>query len=597
MHTEQKLNRLRALMKKAGVQAYVVLSTDPHTSEYVPDCWQRRRWISGFTGSAGDVIVTTTAAAFWTDSRYFLQAANELSGSGILLMKQGETGTPDMAKWLSSKLRKGAKVGVDPAIMSHGQYMDLRAALAERGLRLVSIRKNLVDALWTDQPPMPVDTIQIHPVKYAGERFQAKLKKLRAAMADMDTKAHIITTLDSIAWLFNIRGTDVAYNPLAIAYAIVTDRQAILYTAPAKVTPKLIRAFGKQVQIRPYGEFRKGLKRLAERRQRIWVDSATVNQWVVDTLGTKANLLKKDSPIAMMKACKNPIELQGAHNAHLRDGVAMVNFLCWLEHVMKKGAVTEISAAEKLEEFRAKQDLFRGLSFETISGYAAHGAIVHYASSPETNVQLKPKGIYLIDSGAQYLDGTTDVTRTICLGTPTPEQKDRYTRVLKGHLALAMTRFPEGTTGAQVDTFARKALWDAGLDYGHGTGHGVGSYMGVHEGPQRVSPNRAVNIPLKPGMIISNEPGFYKSGSYGLRVENLMFVTNDKPASKRGRTFYRLQPLTLIPIDTNLIETGLMTDEEITYFNGYHAEVRKRLLPFLDRKTAAWLKRATRPIK
>lgn len=597
MTTSKKLKALRALMKKSGVQGYIVLSTDPHTNEYVPDCWQRRKWLSGFTGSAGDVVVTTNAAALWTDFRYFLQAAKQLEDSGIALMKQGEPGTPDMTKFLASKLRKGAKVGVDPAIMTHSQYAELKVSLAERGLKLVSVRRNLVDAIWKEQPSLPTEKVQTHPVKYAGEKFQTKLKRLRAAMSDADAKAHIITALDNIAWLFNIRGNDVTYNPVTIAYAIVTDKRAMLYIAPEKATPMLRRTLGKSVMIKPYAEFQNGLKQLAGGRGKVWVDGHTVNQWIIDTLGPKTALLKKESPITMMKACKNNVELEGARKAHIRDGVAMVNFLCWLEREVPKGTVSEISASDRLTEFRAEQELFRGLSFETISGYAAHGAIVHYASTPKTNVKLKPKGIYLVDSGGQYLDGTTDVTRTVCLGEPNPEQKDRFTRVLKGHLALAMIKFPSGTTGVQLDAFARKPLWDAGLDYGHGTGHGVGSYLCVHEGPQSVSPKRGFKIPLKSGMIFSNEPGFYKAGRYGFRTENLVFVAEDKQVSKHGKTFYKLMPLTLIPIDTRLTDIELMTDEEIAYLNDYHAQVRKRLLPFLDRKTAAWLKKATRPIK
>ncbi|MBU1707500.1 aminopeptidase P family protein, partial [bacterium] len=317
----------------------------------------------------------------------------------------------------------------------------------------------------------------------------------------------------------------------------------------------------------------------------------------IDTLGAKTKLIKKDSPITLMKACKNPMEIGGTRAAHIRDGAAMVNFLSWLEHEVEKGKVTEISAAEKLAEFRAEQDFYRGLSFETISGYAGHGAIVHYASTPRTNVKLKPEGIYLIDSGGQYLDGTTDITRTICLAKPNDEQKDRFTRVLKGHIAVALARFPKGTAGAQLDSFARRPLWEAGLDYGHGTGHGVGSYLNVHEGPHSVSPKRAVTVQLRPGMVFSNEPGYYKAGRYGFRTENMVFVAEDKTASRKGHTFYCLKQLTFVPIDTKLIEVGLLTDMEIAWVNGYHAAVRKKLLPLLDRKAAAWLRKATRPIK
>lgn len=583
-------------MKKAGVQAYLVPSTDPHQSEYVPECWQRRQWISGFTGSAGEIVVTAGKAALWTDGRYFLQAGEQLAGSGIDLMKIGIAGTPSISAWLQASLRKGAKVGVDPAVMSHDRFRQFSHELAERDLVLVSVRKNLIDPLWKDQPVIPVDPVLIHPVKFTGESYPSKLKKLRKAMAEYGAKAHIITALDCIAWLFNIRGTDVQYNPVAVSYAIITDKTATLFVNPKKVTPKLKQSFGKQVRIEPYQTFGPALRKLASRNHKVWIDGATVNQWVVDTLGKKTDILVRESPIPLMKACKNAVEIEGARQAHIRDGAAMVRFLHWLEKTVPTGTVTEISAAEQLDAFRAEQFGYRGSSFETIAGYAGHGAIVHYAATPETNSRLKPRGLFLIDSGGQYPDGTTDITRTVCFAKPTPEQKDRFTRVLKGNLSLERLRFPAGTTGPMLDTIARKALWDIGLNYNHGTGHGIGSFLNVHEGPHRVAPSGGFFVPLRPGMIFSNEPGYYCAGRYGIRIENLVYVTEDKKLSRHGTPFNKLECLTLAPIDTRLIDRRLLSPDERQHLNEYHARVRRILKRYLNKDDAAWLEKATRPI-
>jgi Xaa-Pro aminopeptidase len=596
MNTRNRLAALRKLLSAYRIHAYIVPSTDAHQSEYVPTFWLRRGWISGFTGSAGDVVVTAQKAALWTDGRYFLQAEAQLAGSGITLMKLGMPGTPTMAAWLGKQLKPGNRVGADPRVFSMGQYQKLKADLKASDIELVSIEQNLIDELWTDRPPAPDGKIEVHPVTYAGERFQDKLKRVRKAMAEAGVKGHVIAALDCIAWLFNIRGSDVQHNPVVIAYAIVTDKDAMLFTDLAKITPEVRKAFGQSVKVRPYSDFRAALIKLSKSGN-VWADSATTNQWIADLLTPHAKLYSKESPITLMKSLKNAVEIRGARRAHVRDGVAMVRFLYWLDKAAGHEKLTEISIADTLEGFRAKSKLFRGVSFDSIIGYAAHGAIIHYSATPETDVPVKRKGILLVDSGGQYPDGTTDITRTIALSAPTAEQKDQFTRVLKGHIQVVLARFPQGTAGRQIDTLARKSLWDAGYDYNHGTGHGVGSYLSVHEGPQSISFARDPGVALLPGMVVSNEPGYYEAGKYGIRTENMIYVVKDKNNSRNGKTFLTFENLTMCPIDTRLINPRLLTPEELRYLNSYHAQVRKTLTRFLGKEEAAWLAKATRPIK
>jgi Xaa-Pro aminopeptidase len=595
MTIKARVTALRGLMKKNRIHAYLVPSTDAHLNEYVPTFWRRREWISGFTGSAGDVIVTLQKAALWTDGRYFLQAEKQLAGSGILLMKLGVPGTPSAIMWLAKQLKKGQRVGVDPRVLPLSQYSRMKAELADFGIELVSVERNLVDQLWTDQPPAPDGPVEIHPVIFAGERFQDKIKRVRRAMCNTGAKAHVISALDTLAWLFNIRGTDVAHVPVVIAYAIITEKTATLFVDRKKVTPELCRSFGKTADVKDYAAFRTALIKLAGSGVPVLLDPFTTNQWIADLL-SRTKTIHKESPIVLMKAIKNTAEIRGMKQAHVRDGVAMVKFLYWLEQSLGKQKITEITIAEKLEELRSRSRLFRGASFDTIAGYGPHGAIIHYSATPETDVPVRRKGLMIVDSGAQYPDGTTDITRTLCLSAPTPVQKSAYTRVLKGHIQVATSYFPIGVSGRQIDTLARKALWEAGLDYGHGTGHGVGAYLSVHEGPQSISTRDAAGTPLAPGMVISNEPGYYQAGEYGIRIENLVYVTRDKEHSTRERAFLKFENLTLCPISTRPIDTRLLTKAEIRYFNAYHARVRKTLSRFLTKPEATWLAKATKAI-
>jgi Xaa-Pro aminopeptidase len=595
MMIKKRVEALRNLMKKNKIKAYLVPSTDPHQSEYVPVMWERRKWLSGFTGSAGDLAITLQKAGLWTDSRYFLQAEQQLQGSGIDLFKMGLPAVPTMLQWLKSELKSGDKVGIDPRLFSYNETRKMKSHLKEWGIKITPIETNLVDAIWPDQPAFPKDPLKPHPKKYAGLSVEEKLEKLRRQMKEEKVKAHILTTLDAIAWLFNIRGSDVEFNPVVIAYAIVTPKKAMLFTDPEKITRAVERHFGETVRIHPYDAFRKQLKKLVKNKAKVWLDPGSVSYWIVDILKKDCDLFFKESPVTRLKALKNKTEITGAKAAHIRDGVAMVSFLQWLEKAVPQGGVTEISAAEKLEEFRKALDLYQGPSFETISGYQEHGAIVHYASTPETNVELKSRGIFLIDSGGQYLDGTTDITRTVALGQPSAEQKDRFTRILKGHILLALTRFPRGTAGNQLDTIARKPLWDINQNYGHGTGHGIGAYLNVHEGPQAISYYRGLGVPLEPGMIISNEPGFYKAGEYGMRVENLIVVVEDK-SGKTEQEFYTFETISFCPIDLKLINKSLLSSDELNWLNSYHKAVRNHLSPYLNRTEKEWLTKATQPI-
>ncbi|HID38842.1 MAG TPA: aminopeptidase P family protein [Calditrichaeota bacterium] len=595
---KERLDALRKLMKKNKLDAYIIPGTDPHQSEYVPALWQRRAWISGFNGSAGDVIVLRDKAGLWTDSRYFLQAEEQLKNSGIDLFKIGVTGVPDMIQFLKNNLEKGRVVSIDPKLHSHQEVSKMQAELQSRGITVKALEDNLVDAIWEDRPSLPDAPLFVWEDKYAGESVESKLDRIRQKMQEENVFAHVLTMLDTIAWTFNLRSSDVDYNPVFISYAIITQDNALLFVNKKKINRKVKKHLKGLAKFYDYDDFRKHLLKIAKRKHKIWLDGNTVNHWIVNLIQKKCRVFFKESPVVMFKAIKNETELQGFKNCHIRDGVAMVKFLHWLEKSVPEEGVTEITAAEKLESFRAEQDLYRGPSFETISAYGEHGAIVHYTSSPQTDVELKEEGIYLIDSGGQYLDGTTDITRTVALGEPTEEQKDRFTRVLKGHIDLAITSFPRGTQGIQLDTIARKPLWDIGLNYGHGTGHGVGAFLGVHEGPQGISYYRGLGVALEVGMICSNEPGFYKAGEYGMRIETLVNIIKDsKKSSDEDFEFYTFETATLCPIDLKLVNKDLLSEEEIAYLNDYHERVYETLLPFIkDKDLQNWLEQATKAI-
>jgi Xaa-Pro aminopeptidase len=595
MEVRARLAALRAQMRVHKVDAYFVPNADPHQSEYAPECWNRRAWLSGFTGSAGDVLVGLDAAWLWTDGRYFLQAETQLRNSAIEMMRQGVAGVPSVEEQLQVVLSAGSRLGVDPRVVSPARAKLLGAAVARAGASLAFVDCNLVDAIWVDQPATPASEIKPLATRFAGESLRAKLRRIRTAMRARDVDAHVLTTLDAIAWIYNIRAADVQFNPVAVAYAVVTHDDAVLFTDQKRVTAGLRRHFAKHVSVADYADVAATLENMGAAGKRVWVDDTSASQWVLERLHG-ARPLFAASPVALMKAKKNATELKGIRAAHVRDGVAMVRFLHWLERIVATGQVSEMSAAQQLEAYRAEGEHFQGLSFPTIAGYGAHGAIIHYGVDTQSDVPLKPKGLFLLDSGAQYLDGTTDITRTLLLGArPRAAERDNFTRVLKGHIALAQARFPAGATGARLDTLARQFLWQAGLDYAHGTGHGVGAYLNVHEGPQSISP-RAHSAPLEAGNVQSNEPGYYEPGQYGIRIENLVEVARDDSISAPGREFLCFRTLTVCPIDTRLVALKLMSKPELQWLNSYHAHVRKTLSPLLSATDRRWLVNACKPI-
>ncbi len=583
-------------MKEEGVAAYYVPSTDPHASEYVAEVWQRRAFISGFSGSAGTVVVTADKAGLWTDSRYFLQAEGQLAGSGIELFRMGDPGVPDIEPWLGTQLKPSQALGLDARVVTAAAFDSLKAGLAPFGIALKPLRQDLVTAVWgADAPPMPSNLVRVHPEEYAGQSSASKLAHLRSAMAAANCDAHVVAALDEVAWLANLRGGDVPFNPVFIAYALVEAHRATLFLHLDAVSSQVRQALSPDFVLRPYEELDFVLHEICLKKIRVWIDQATVNQGIVDSLHKfGAEIVARPGAIPMAKGAKNTLEIQGMRSAHVRDGLAMVRFLAWLNGAVDKGFETELSVARKVKEVRAEHPLFVGMSFSSIVAYKGHGAIVHYSPSEESDAALSTEGILLVDSGAQYADGTTDITRTVALGKPTPFQKRAYTVVLKGHLALARTMFPVGTNGYQLDIVARSKLWEHGLNYGHGTGHGVGAALSVHEGPFSVSLRRNLT-PLVPGNILSNEPGFYKAGEFGIRIENLMLVV--ERGATEGTTFLGMEPLTLCPYCRDLIDVEVLTPEEIRQVDSYHRMVMERLGPELPRDVRNWLSVATAPLQ
>lgn len=590
MKTQQKLQLIRERLKASGIHAFLIPNADPHGSEYVPEFWNRRKFVSGFTGSVGEVCVTSSSAAIWVDSRYFLQAERELAGSGIKMQKIGIPGTPSLIGWLSSQLPRGGKVGVDPQTVTKERYSHLQHEMAEVGITLVPISRNPVDAIWEKRPEIAKTPLSVHELKYSGETVASKLARVRSEMKARGATSHVLTELDAIAWTFNLRGADVEYNPVFVAYAIIKDASAHLYVDLRKVTPAVRKHLGKQVQVHRYDAFGDSVKKLSKSRGKVWIHEGTASQWIFSLAG-KATLITERSPIVLLKAMKTYKQIKGIQAAHVRDGVAMVKFLSWLDENMGKVPMSELSLEVELERARTASKHYRGPSFSPIIGYAGNGAVIHYRAVQATSRQVKPRGLMVVDSGGQYPDGTTDITRTVCCGSPTRKQKEHFTRVLKGHIAIVTTPFPIGTRGPQLEVLAKRSLWQAGLDYMHGTGHGVGHFLCVHEGPASIAP-RFPNEPLRPGMVISNEPGYYLAGEYGIRIENLVYVHEDP--ERNG--FYRFGNLTLCPIDLRLVEPSLLSDFERRYLNSYHATVRRVLGPKVKGSAATWLRKMTAAI-
>ena len=584
-----RIEELRTVMKSEGIDAFVFPSTDPHNGEYVPEHWKGREFISGFNGSAGTAVVTMDDAALWTDSRYFLQAEEQLAGTGFRLMKLKIEGTPTISQWLGRKLAAngGTVVGIDGMVNSIGTVEALADELRAEGG--ITLRTNFdpLKVIWKDRPAIPSDMAIVHPQKYAGESAQSKIARIRQALRERHVEGMLVSALDDIAWALNIRGTDVHCNPVVVSYLLITMDSVTLYINSDKLTPVVrehLAANG--VMTDEYENVKKGLA--GYDGYNILMDPDETCYTLYKAYGDRPKVLAP-SPLPSMKIVKNETEIMGYRYAMLRDGIAMVKFLRWLVPAVEEGGVTEVSASDELEAFRAEQSLFKDISFDTIAGYGAHGAIVHYEPTPETDIELKPEGLLLLDSGAQYLDGTTDITRTIALGPVTDEQKHIYTLVLKGHIRLAMAKFPANASGTQLDILAREAMWREGLNYMHGTGHGVGSYLSVHEGPHQIRMEYKPE-PLRAGMTVTNEPGLYLAGKFGVRIENTMLIT-EYMNTEYGR-FLKLEPLTLCPIDKAPIDVDMLADEELDYLNDYHAAVFKSLSPYLDDEMTEWLANA-----
>jgi Xaa-Pro aminopeptidase len=583
-----RLAMLRAELKRRGLDGFVVPHSDAQQDEYLAPRDERLAWLTAFTGSAGAAVVLADKAAVFVDGRYTLQVRDQ---TDLSLFEPRDLVAEGPQGWIPAHLPRGAKLGFDPWLHTANGMAHLKVACDKAGATLVAVAGNPVDAVWDDQPPPPLRPAVPHEFNLAGEQAEAKRKRLAASLKAMGAQAAVVTMADSVCWLHNIRGGDLPHTPFALGFAILhDDASSDLFLAHEKRNPELAAHLGDAVRLRDPGEFEGALDAL--KGKTVLADPATAAAAIFDRLARMgAKILRASDPCQVPKACKNPLEIEGMRRAHIRDGAALSNFLAWFAGAAPGGTLTEIAAAEKLEGFRAATGCLKDLSFDSITGAGSNGAIVHYRVTRATNRAIRRNEMFLLDSGAQYPDGTTDVTRTVMVGEATPEMKDRFTRVLKGHIALATARFPEGTIGMQLDSFARRPLWEAGLDYDHGTGHGVGSYLSVHEGPQNIS-KRPVMQPLLPGMICSNEPGYYKTGEYGIRIENLVVVTELQDiGGERGMMGF--ETLTMAPIDLNLVDVGLLTAEEREWLNRYHARVRDSISHLVAEETRAWLDRAT----
>lgn len=589
----QRLSKLREIMQREHLDAFIFPSTDPHNSEYVPDRWKGREWISGFNGSAGTAVVTMHAAALWTDSRYFIAAEQQLAGTEFVLMHERVAGTPTIAEWLGKVLSdiNGATVGVDGMVNTAADVEALIADLRQQGGITVRTNFDPLAVIWTNQPPIPTTPIEVHSLEYAGESTMSKLSRIRIALRSLHADGMLVSALDDIAWTLNLRGSDVHCNPVFVSYLLIDTKTTTLFINDEKLTPD-VKAYltAQGVQTAPYNHIKDALRNYDE--YNILLDPNVISYTLFKQVRTQ-EVVRASSPIPAMKAIKNEIEVEGFRRAMIRDGVALVKFLRWLQTAVTKGLETEISVAEKLTALRAEQPLFRGISFDTIAGYEAHGAIVHYEATPETDAPLKPHGFLLLDSGAQYQDGTTDITRTIALGELTEEQREVYTLVLKGHIQLELAKFPSGASGTQIDALAREAMWRKGFNFLHGTGHGVGSFLNVHEGPHQIRMEYRP-APLLPFMTVTDEPGLYFEGKFGVRIENILLI---KPyVTTPFGEFLQMEPLTLCPIDTAPIVREMLLNEEVEWLNGYHQYVFDKLSPYLQGADLDWLRAATQNI-
>lgn len=589
---QRHLGALRKFLEEKQLHAFIIPSTDPHLSEYPAEHWASREWISGFTGSAGTVVVTRDKAGLWTDSRYFLQAAKQLENTNIDLFREGLPTTPTIEEWLISELSEGNTVGIDGNVYAANEAFQLNVRLNLNGLHLITDYDPFVE-IWKDRPQIPLNPIFELPVKYSGLEASKKISQICTIIDKHGADSLLVASLDTIAWLFNIRGNDVQCNPVAVCFAYVSKKETVVFINPKKLTQEMGQYFKQEnIQVADYDKIFDYVSSIHPQTQ-ICLQSSKVSFALYNKIPKTCRIIDIPSPADLMKSKKNETEQEGFRNAMQRDGVALVKFLMWFEKAVPTGEVEEMTIVEKLIEYRSQQDLYVGESFSTIAGYGPNGAIVHYHVTPESSAKVIPEGLQLIDSGAQYFDGTTDITRTVAVGPLTEQMKKDYTMVLKGHIGIATCKYPEGTRGSQIDILARKALWDNGLNYLHGTGHGIGHFLNVHEGPQNIRMNENPTT-LQPGMVTSNEPGLYRANQYGIRIENLI-LTKEDCVTEFG-AFYSFETLTLCSIDTTPIVKEMLTEEEISWFNNYHQYVYDRLSPSLSAEEKEWLKDKTKAI-
>lgn len=590
--TNQRLECLREVMKREHLAAFIFPSTDAHQSEYVADHWMGRAWISGFNGSAGTAVVTMHSAALWTDSRYFLAAEEQLQGTEFQLMKLKIPGTPSIAEWLGKELMDvdSPEVGLDGWVNSYSSTCGLIADLRKAGGITVRTNFDPLEEIWKDRPSIPLKPVEIQPMEYAGEDISSKIVRIRKALRAQHADGMLVSALDDIAWTLNLRGTDVHCVPVFVSYLLIASDKVSLFVDETKISSE-VRAYLESNGVSIYKKVEEGLKAYSE--YNILLDGNETSYYLWKAVRCQ-EIVQASSPIPAMKAVKNEAEIAGYRRAMLKDGVAMVKFLKWLLPAVEAGGETEISIDKKLTALRAEQNLFRDISFDTIAGYQAHGAIVHYEATPETDIPLKPEGLLLLDSGAQYQDGTTDITRTIALGPITEEMKHIYTLVLKAHIQLELAKFPDGASGTQLDALGRECMWREGLNFLHGTGHGVGSYLSVHEGPHQIR-MEYMPTPLRAGMTLTDEPGLYLAGKFGVRIENTVLLS-EYMETEFGK-FLQIEPLTLCPIDTAPVDMTMLLPEELAWLNDYHAKVYAELAPYLDEEEKKWLENATKAIK
>jgi len=587
---KSRIEGLRSLMKERSIDAFIIPSSDNHGSEYVSDYFRVRQWISGFTGSAGTVVITEKEAHLWVDGRYFLQGEQQIQGTEYILERMGEPGVKTYTQWICDNVKTGGTVSFNGKVFTVSQLHDLEESFKEKGIK-TKPEEDIFDIIWKDRPTMPNKKIFVHEDSYAGKTVEEKLTLVKEEMKDINVNNLLLASLDDIAWLLNLRGGDVECNPVFLSYFLISDDKYILYVDKEKLNEKIINLLSsKSISIKDYNDIVSDLKLI---KGNITFDPSKTNVWLKESINKEVNTIEKRNITTDLKARKNSVELKNIENAHIKDGVAMVKFIKWVKENVNNEEITEISAAEKLKELRAEGEDFIDISFDTIAGYGPHGAIIHYKASEESSLKLQPKGLFLVDSGAQYLDGTTDITRTIALGELTEEEKEDYTLVLKGHLNLSTAIFLEGTPGCSLDVLARRALWSKGLDFKHGTGHGVGYLLNVHEGPQGI--RRELNpIALEEGMIVSNEPGVYKADKHGIRIENLIAV-QEKEKNDFGK-FMCFKDLTLCPYELDAINISLLNEDEKSWLNDYHKKVLEKLSPYLLEDEVLWLKNATKEI-